>query len=485
MKRAIIAVAALIILGTHAEAQLSKADLDEANRMLKGTLYLRINLVCAHDWGDVSFWMRGTRWQTGLALKTLTEVGPTGSNVDLSQPRVADSLNRRGVVWWFLPNDAIRNAKVYKTDDGFLEIGAEGLPPKDLEVTIRLVGANNLDDFKAAFQRAFSRVPLQDDHAEWPPDVRKAIGERRPLLGMTAEQTYCVVGRPIEIRTSELDGKKVETWVLLQDIGRGMSLGEVQDVADDVTTDCTGFPVSLEFIDGRIASIGFVPAAADWNALSEKEQSEVEKMVEGTLYLRVNAVSNYHLEGRTVVSPGGSNLDMAVLPETFTENGAIWRYFPNDAIREAEIIWEDDGSVSVWAEGAPPKKGEVMVHLVGFMSMDEFKAAFNRAFSKVPLQDEHPEWPIEIRNAITERRVVEGMTAEQAYCVVGRPLGLSRRDDAGKQIETWLPPQEIGIGMSVEELKEVYADLKENRTGLPASIELIDGKVVSVTGAVK
>lgn len=68
----------------------------------------------------------------------------------------------------------------------------------------------------------------------------------------------------------------------------------------------------------------------------------------------------------------------------------------------------------------------------GIKTLADFKAAFDRAFSRVPLQDEFPEWPAEVRQAIAEHRLSDGMTKRQAYCVVGNPTEF-RRVRAGRQ----------------------------------------------------
>ncbi len=48
---------------------------------------------------------------------------------------------------------------------------------------IKLVGIRNLDEFKKAFDLTFARVPLQDEHLDWPENIRKAIGERKIAKG--------------------------------------------------------------------------------------------------------------------------------------------------------------------------------------------------------------------------------------------------------------------------------------------------------------
>jgi len=57
-------------------------------------------------------------------------------------------------------------------------------------------------------------VPLQDEHPEWSPAVREAIGAGKLLHGMSKQQVYYVTGGPAAVRTTEVNGIHVEFWSL-------------------------------------------------------------------------------------------------------------------------------------------------------------------------------------------------------------------------------------------------------------------------------
>ena len=113
---------------------------------------------------------------------------------------------------------------------------------------------------------------------------------------------------------------------------------------------------------------------------------------------------------------------------------------------------------------------------VEITSIDHFKKAFDQAFSQVPLQDEHPEWPAEVRKGIAERRVVEGMTKRQAFCVVGMPVNIQISKENGTEVENWFPRQENGTVVT-------FRRLKSTATGYPAMLKFVDGKVTVIETA--
>jgi hypothetical protein len=78
-----------------------------------------------------------------------------------------------------------------------------------------------------------------------------------------------------------------------------------------------------------------------------------------------------------------------------------------------------------------------ILHFTGITSLADFKAAFDQSFSRVPLQDEHPDWPADIRRAIASRQLIDGMTKRQAYCITGPPASFEQTAKDGKQIEVW------------------------------------------------
>jgi hypothetical protein len=242
--RCVVWLVFLFLLVPVAYAQLSGQDLKQAKKMVEGTLYLRIDAPCRYQAG---------KWS--VSLEPLLEVSPTGFNVErrLSLPPTKWRLD--SVCWGFSPNDAVRYGKISVKGDT-VQVWMEGLPPKDIEVMIDFVQINTLDDFKKAFDLTFSLVPLQDEHPEWPAEIRRAISERRVIVGMTKQQAFCVVGMPINILKGEENGVKVETWFPRQDRGTFISYGKARSPR-------TGFPAMIKFLDGKVSVIEDTARAPD------------------------------------------------------------------------------------------------------------------------------------------------------------------------------------------------------------------------------
>jgi hypothetical protein len=120
-----------------------------------------------------------------------------------------------------------------------------------------------------------------------------------------------------------------------------------------------------------------------------------------------------------------------------------------------------------------PTNYELMIDFIQVNSLDDFTKAFNQTFSKVPLQDEHPEWPSEVRSAVAEHKLVVGMTKEQAFDVVGTPLDTKTEEENGVSVEIWSPRLDGGtIGVRKRE--------KSIRTDFPALLKFTDGKLQSI-----
>ena len=212
--------------------------------------------------------------------------------------------------------------------------------------------------------------------------------------------------------------------------------------------------------------------------LSGNDRKEAEAMVKGTFYLRINAPCRYGfpsmgqlIEPLVEVSPNGH--EESLPPDLKKHLSIYWGFGPNDAVRYGKLVVKGEVA-NVWLEGERPKSYEVFVRFVQIKTLDDFKAAFNHTFSTVPLQDEHPEWPAEIRKDIAERRVVEGMTKTQAFAVVGKPTNIVSTTENGAEVETWFPRQENG---SVIPLRKP----KSAPTGFPAQLKFVDGKLVAIT----
>jgi len=248
----VLALGSLTLLVPSGLAEVTGKDRDQAKQMTQGELYLRNNVPCRYRSGGF-----------GIGAEVVTEVSPQG--VDWEQNLKAIELERQKkspkgvdtIYWGFGPNDKIQYAKLYFKGD-VIELWAEGAKPKDTEIWIRFVQVRTLDDFAKAFDQILSRQPLQDEHPDWPESVRKAIGERRTVTGMTKAQAFAVVGTPIAVASGEEGGKKVETWFPRQETGTAGSFGKVLSAT-------TGFPQSLKFVDGVLAAIGDATGATKVN----------------------------------------------------------------------------------------------------------------------------------------------------------------------------------------------------------------------------
>lgn len=242
MKSTLVLLIVGSCLAPGAMAELTGKDRNAIKEMTQGALYLRNNVPC-----------RFTSGGFGIGAEVVTEVSPTTVDWDKNLNAEGKTKGRkRGVntvFWGFGPNDQIHYGKLYYRGGGVVELWAEGVKPKDVEIWIRFVGIDTLDDFRKAYNLILSPQPLQEEHPEWPAEIRSAVGAHRLIEGMTKAQAFAVVGNPIGADSSEEGGKKIETWFPRQDTGASGSWSKVMSAS-------TGFPTSLRFVDGKLAVIG-------------------------------------------------------------------------------------------------------------------------------------------------------------------------------------------------------------------------------------
>jgi hypothetical protein len=216
--------------------------------------------------------------------------------------------------------------------------------------------------------------------------------------------------------------------------------------------------------------------------LSGPERAKAQSMVAGTLYLRLDvpcrygrgrfgiAASIHHIESILEVSPDGSGVEHKLaMPPRHSRDSVFWGMSPNDAVRYGKLLYNGD-TVQVWMEGMAPDAYEILIDFIHIENLNDFTKAFNRTFSKVPLQDEHPEWPAEIRQAIAAHKVVVGMTVDQAYSVVGAPLKISNSEENGVKTEIWFPRQDRSV-------RTAESNTVDTPTGFPARLKFVDGKL--------
>lgn len=207
--------------------------------------------------------------------------------------------------------------------------------------------------------------------------------------------------------------------------------------------------------------------------LSPADRAAASKMVEGRLYLKIDAPCDHGREVPMVeVSPASVDLETRI-SELTPENrlNLFWRFGPNDPVHGTVLRFGLD-RIRVWSEGVSPKNDQFMIEFVRIKTLDDFRRAFALTFSRVPLHDAHPEWPAEVRQAIAARRLIEGMTPEQARAVIGAPTRVEASEEAGTPLETWYPRQENGV-------RKVFRNASLT-TGFPRSLKFVGGKLAAI-----
>jgi hypothetical protein len=198
-------------------------------------------------------------------------------------------------------------------------------------------------------------------------------------------------------------------------------------------------------------------------------RDEVRKMLYARIYLRTDVPTNDHVDPFIEISPTGYSWDRLVnLAEEGAKrknkpSGVYWAFRPNDSVKWGRPTYQGN-TITVWFEG---ERDELKVNFVQINTLDDFKKAFDFVFSPVPLQDEHTDWPAEVRSAIADRRVIEGMTKKQASCVVGTPAKIETSKEAGTDVDVWYPRQDTG-----------YSRLP--KTGLPLKLRFVNDKLTAI-----
>lgn len=178
------------------------------------------------------------------------------------------------------------------------------------------------------------------------------------------------------------------------------------------------------------------------------DKKKADKLFSGTVYMRIDAPSKkgrhpygIYYSPLVDVSPTGTNTesDEGLSVGWYHAESTVWKVRVNDQMELDELDWEDEeGTVEIQLEGAGASEGrDTAIRFVNISSFADFEAAFNRAFSKQPLQDEHPDWPAEIKSAIARRQLTTGMSKRQAFYIVGTPEKVEKSTEGGKTIEVW------------------------------------------------
>ncbi len=232
-------------------------------------------------------------------------------------------------------------------------------------------------------------------------------------------------------------------------------------------------PSSLAVVTAVLGLLARPPVVdAQWPQPARKA---AEKLVTGVFYLRVDAPCDYN---RVVpmldVSPDGADTRRIADLSPQDRDNVEWLFGPNDAVGRFSLRWGIT-SVRLWGQGMGSSRHEVLIDFVRIKNLDDFKKALELSFSRTPLPDAHPDWPADVRKAVVERRVVEGMMREQAAAVVGLPASVEKPATAGAEVEIW-------------RFREVRADKKSDwavriQGGLPSSLKFEGGVLKAIERA--
>jgi len=235
-------------------AQLSKEDHEAAENMLLGTLYLRVQAPQRFGMGA---WVPYSVSQL--------EASPTMISADrkLADPlkdtwKGTNGQKHENIYWGYLANTPLNRCKLF-SEKGILEVWCDRVDPNS-EVSVDFLNIKTLEDFTKTFNLTFSRVPLQDEHPEWPANVRTGIATGNLVVGMTVDQARIVTGVPLSVSTSEDSGIKTEIWTLRQDPGQVLGWNKKHGAWLKVAKQ-TGFPASITFKDGKLLSIKWLASS--------------------------------------------------------------------------------------------------------------------------------------------------------------------------------------------------------------------------------
>jgi len=233
----VIALATVFAAGSWAGGP-PKADKKEIKKMATGVVYARIDIPCEQG-----------RHAFGVYQAPVVTVTPDGANTADGMGMDASWWHAQSTFWGVAPNDPLEITDA-DFDGAAMEIELEGIKKsKGNDTVIRFEKITSLDDFKKAFDHAFSRTPLQDEDPDWPERIRAAISDRRLVDGMSKRQAFYVVGAPERFETTQEGDSKVEVWFTRQD--RGMQVGYWTSKSEG-----TGYPSQLKFVDGTLTQAG-------------------------------------------------------------------------------------------------------------------------------------------------------------------------------------------------------------------------------------
>ena len=164
--------------------------------------------------------------------------------------------------------------------------------------------------------------------------------------------------------------------------------------------------------------------------------------------------------------------------------GAVyWGFGPNDLIHFAKPNFKEPGVIEIWAEGVKPRNNtELKFRFVNIQSMQDFRRAYGLVLSRKALQDENPDWPEDIRQAVAARKLLVGMTQAQAFAVVGAAIGSGTLEENGVKVEAWLMRQDRGVMAAVVPAAggASWGNKPVGGTGFPGWLRFANGKLTDI-----
>jgi hypothetical protein len=225
------------------------------------------------------------------------------------------------------------------------------------------------------------------------------------------------------------------------------------------------------------------PAAAEGAGDIKQAMKEKSK---GTHYLKTNApyMQGRHAYGTfkkpvvTVSPKGGVKIEGSaeVQASAFHAEGRRLSLRVNDPVTVDEFEWDaEDKSLEIELEGTGrAEDGEGVLKFVNLNSVADFKKCWNDTFSSAPIETKY-DWPADIKKAVANREVRDGMTREQVMVALGNPERVSRSSEGGRQVETWVVQRGEGAKMGFWSMKT--GDKRE------MEVRFVNGRVVQIGGS--
>lgn len=150
-----------------------------------------------------------------------------------------------------------------------------------------------------------------------------------------------------------------------------------------------------------------------------------------------------------------------------------WGVRPYDTLKLVEAVY-DDGNIALTFDGVDGSKGrDTKIDVIGAPTPEQAKASMDQIISTVDPCTLYGDWSDEVKQAIANRQVINGMTKRQVYLVVGEPESSTVQEVNGMKVEIWVPRQTAGMRFG-------YAT-SVDMTGYPPNLRFEDGKLVGVT----